>query len=156
MVNLQALGVVRASELQGEDAEDTLLLQQLLVKAHAYLRSYRWCHRIQESYFGLGVAGVVGVFLLRIVGGEGVDDWLWVVVGDLPSCYLVTDDAPDGVSALEVYCELMDDWIAWVRAGCVGKAVFPVDAPATEEAACALGSRLDCLRSTVIPAYKPQ
>ena len=74
------------------------LLQQLLVKAHAYLRSYRWCHGIQESYFGLGVAGVVGVFLLRIVGGEGVDDWLWVVVGDLPSCHLVTDDAPDGVS----------------------------------------------------------
>jgi hypothetical protein len=45
------------------------------------------------------VGGVVSTFLFRIDAEPNIDEWLWVVVGDLPSCYLVTDRASDGIKA---------------------------------------------------------
>ena len=48
------------------------------------------------------IGGVVAVFLFRIDGPPEVDPLLWVVVGDLPTAYLVTDDAPSPAIALDV------------------------------------------------------
>lgn len=150
-VNLTAL--VPAQHLKGEDDEDTARLQQLSGRALAYIQSFQWCRGVRDSYFGLGVGGIVAVFLLNVEGAPGVDDWLWVVVGDLPSCYLVTDGAPDAVSALQVYCDLMSDWVRDVQSGTVDERVFPVRAPPTPEAAQLLATRIECLRATVIPAF---
>ena len=50
----------------GEDEEDTQLFSNMYVEASKYLRSFEWCGEIQESYHGLGVGGVVGVFLFKI------------------------------------------------------------------------------------------
>jgi hypothetical protein len=64
------------------------------------------------------VGGVVVVLLFRIVPArEDVDEWLWVVVGDVPPAYLVTDDAPNPASALDGYIGEMERWVAAVRAG---------------------------------------
>lgn len=143
--------VVPADELRGDDEEDTALLRASLEEATAYLRGFEWCRGIREFYFGAGVGGIVAVFLFRIEPAPGVDQWLWVVVGDLPSAYLVTDRAPDPTAALRRYCELMGDWVASVRAGKGLEAVYPVAAPATLEHAAMLEGRLELLRSTVIP-----
>src|SRR4051812_48819734 len=107
-MSLDMRKVVPAAMLAGEDAEDTALLRGMLERASQYLRSFRWCADIEEAYFGLGVGGVVAVFLFRIRPAQtGVDPLLWVVVGDVPSAYLVTDRAPSPACALEGYVELM-------------------------------------------------
>ena len=98
-------------QMRGDDDEDTALLKGMYEEAASYLRGFKWCRRIAEAYFGLGIGGVVAVFLFRIEGPPEVDQWLWVVVGDLPPAYLVTDDAPTPAVALEVYCSLMADWV---------------------------------------------
>jgi hypothetical protein len=75
----------------GDDAEETGLLQQMLQKATDYLKSFRWCPPIEQIYLGCGVGGVVAVFLFHFRERiQGTDEWLWVVVGDLPSAYLPT------------------------------------------------------------------
>jgi hypothetical protein len=96
---------------------------------------------------------VVGVFLFHIDPAPGVDEWLWVVAGDLPTAYLVTDEAPDPASALEAYCNLMSDWAEAVRAGRDLADVFPVAAEATLEHAEMLANRVSFLRARVIPSF---
>lgn len=58
--------------------------------ASNYLRSFAWCLGIEEAFLGIGIPGVVAVFLVRIVpAGSNIDEWLWTVVGDVPPAYLV-------------------------------------------------------------------
>lgn len=60
--------------------------------AKEFLSSFTWCKEITELYFGCGIGGVIAVFLAQIIPSEStVDDWLWIVVGDVPPAYLVVD-----------------------------------------------------------------
>jgi hypothetical protein len=78
----------------------------MMARARDYLAAHRWCESIDAEYFGFGVGGVVAVCLFRVTLTGGDREWLWVVEGDVPSAYLVTDRAPTPSTALEVYVEL--------------------------------------------------
>lgn len=109
-------------------------------------------------YAEIAVAGVVGVFLCYIEpeAHENVDEWLWVVVGDVPPAYLVTDDAPTSTGALEAYIVEMQTWVAAVNAGKSVDDLIPVSVPPTKEHAAMLQTRLAFLRSRILPEYADQ
>src|SRR5437763_5201194 len=108
-VDLRKLAPV--TKIRGDDRQDTELLKEMLSEAEGYLSGFDWCESIAESYLGIGIGGVVAVFLFRIVPRRNaIDEWLWVVVGDLPPAYLVTDDNPTPRAALEAYVEEMNAW----------------------------------------------
>lgn len=132
--------------MSGDSEEGTLLLRKNLDDAKHYLGAFRWCRRIQEAYFGMGVGGVVAVFLFHIDPAPDADEWLWVIVGDVPSAYLVTDNIKSPDAALDVYCDLMMGWVEAVETHGDLSEVFPVDAPATVNNAAALRSRVRQLR----------
>ena len=98
------------------------------------------------------MGGVVAVFLFRIDPAPPAEEWLWVVTGDLPSAYLVTDEAQTPAAALEGYCALMEDWATAVRSGAPLEDVFPVAAEATKENADSVVKRVNFVRNEVIPA----
>lgn len=144
--------LVPVAEIAGEDEEEMRELRQLARCASDFLSAFKWCKAIRESYEGYGVAGIVGVYLFRIEPAHpGVDEWLWVVVGDLPSAYLVTDGAPTPAAALQIYVEEMSEWVAAVESGRTVEGLIPVKAPATVENAAMLKSRLTFLTQRVIP-----
>ncbi len=152
--NFDFSSVVPAEKMKGEDAEDTELLQRMLGEATEYLEAFDWCRSIEESYFGLGVSGVVAVFLFRIrPKREGIDDLLWVVVGDLPSAYLVTDNSPSPSLALECYVELMSEWVEAATKGQAIDDLIPVNVAPTLENAKLLQGRLEFLSAKIIPLY---
>jgi hypothetical protein len=79
--------------MAGDDEEDSRLLQIMADDAQSYLRSFKRCKGIRETFFGDGYGGIVAVFLFRIERESAdVDEWLWVVFGDVPPAYLVTDE----------------------------------------------------------------
>lgn len=141
-------------EMVGEDEAETALLRDSLDEARRYLLGHSWCRSIEKEFFGLGVGGVVCVFLFEIAAAPGVDEQLWVVCGDLPSAYLMTDSASRPVDALELYCGLMNDWVLAVRGQRDIGSVFPVDAAATDENARQLETRIAFLREEVVAAYQ--
>jgi len=97
-------GVVPLSQMVGGDAEDTKLLSVMAAGAENFIRCFSWCREIREAYFGDGYGGIVAVFLFRIESSRtDVDEWLWVVFGDVPPAYLVTDLAKIPSQALIVY-----------------------------------------------------
>ncbi len=138
--------------MKGDSAADTQLLNEMADEAKAFLSAFEWCARIEESYFGCGVGGVVGVFYFRIVPATGgVDEALWVVVGDVPPAYLVTDESPTPSAALRAYVDQMKEWVSAVEMGQSVEDLIPVNAPATPETARALKSRLDSLEAEILP-----
>ena len=97
----------------------------------------------------------MAVFLFHIEPNRpGIDEWLWVVVGDLPSAYLVLDNANCPSEALEGYLEEMFRWVELAKQGRSSKKVIPVNAPANPEFAQMLESRLEVLRNTIVPAFR--
>lgn len=153
MSEMKYKSLVPADGLKGDDAEDTSLLRGMLADARQYLLDKPWCRSVAESYFGLGVGGVVGAFLFRIEPEQDADDWLWIVVGDLPSAYLVVDQIERPVDALVVYCDIMQGWVDAVINGTPLDDEYPVEAPADVEHAHMLGQRVQMIRDEVIPIF---
>lgn len=144
-------GLIPEDQIKGEDEEETRKLKSMLQRAKAYIGKFTWCPPIARAYMGLGIGGVVGVFLIQLKEKiKGQDEYLWVVEGDLPSAYLVIDNAQDPISALEIYCELMEDWILAVEKGDSLKDVYPVDAPADKKHAAMLRSRIQFIRGKIL------
>ncbi|MFA5192329.1 MAG: hypothetical protein WC740_16605 [Verrucomicrobiia bacterium] len=150
-VDLDAL--MPAEHMTGDDAEDTELLKKMLETATHYIRGFRWCPGIDRVYLGYGVGGVVAVFLFHFQEKiDGTEEWLWVIVGDLPSAYLVVVDGPkDAPAALRVYCELMEDWANAILNGQPLDDHFPVEAKPTPNNATSLLNRLDFIKSELLP-----
>jgi hypothetical protein len=141
--------------MQAETSEETQQLHALAARANEYIQGQSWCTQIIATYFGAGVGSILGVFLFQFQPWvKQTDEFLWVVVGDLPSAYLVVDNAPEPVAALEQYCNVMDDWISAARAGQGVETVFPVDAHASEDNAMVLARRLLYIRSELVPLFR--
>ena len=125
-----------------------------VMEALDYITSHSWCPPQKDMFLACGVGGVIALFLVefteKIAGSP--DDALWLVVGDLPSAYFVTENATHPRAALETYCNLMDDWVAAVLDGGDLDEVYPVEAEPSEQNEQELASRLRYLRAEVIPA----
>ena len=154
---LPVCGVVPTAVMTGEDQEETTRLREMEDQARAFLSSFPWFESIVELYFGDGVGGVCAVFFAQIKPSRpDVDEYLWVVVGDLPSAYMVTDDCRTPKQALEGYIEEMRKWVALARLSQTSPDVIPINVPATPEGAEALESRLDALEQKIIPRWFDQ
>ena len=144
----------RFSDITGDDADDTRLLREMAEEARRYITSHSWCPPQKDLFLACGVGGVIALFLVDFtekIGGSP-DDSLWLVVGDLPSAYFVTENATHPRAALETYCNLMDDWITAVLDDGDLDEVYPVEAEPSEQNARELESRLRFLRAEILPA----
>jgi len=120
-------------------------------EAKDFLCKKRWCKGIVNVFYGDGCEGIIAIFLVEIVPESAdVDKLLWVVVGDVPPAYLVTDVIERPLEALKVYIEEMRAWVDAVKAGKAVENIIPVNAPPTKEYADMLAVRLDFLRDNFL------
>ncbi|HET8555027.1 MAG TPA: hypothetical protein VFL78_09395 [Rhodanobacteraceae bacterium] len=142
----------KLSDIAGDSNVDTAKLREMAAMAKDYLKSFSWCPPINNIYLAYGVGGIVAVFLVDFPWKiQGTDDELWVIIGDLPSAYLVVEPMDDEAHALERYCDLMDQWIAAVRNSDDLSGVFPVSVEPTVKHAEMLYNRIEFLRTEIIP-----
>jgi hypothetical protein len=152
--NIPVTGVVTVSQMIGDDEDETSRLQKMELRARDYLLSFGWCDSIRNLYFGSGVGDVFAVFFAHIQSSHPeVDEYLWIIVGDLPPAYLVADDCPTPRDALICYLELMREWVALAKEGKASENVIPVNVPATPEWAEVLEGRLNTLEKEIIPMW---
>jgi hypothetical protein len=154
-IKVPVKGVVPLNQMFGGDDEDIKLLRIMASSAENYLSCFPWCGRIREMYFGDGYGGIVAVFLFHIEPSrDAVDDWIWVVYGDVPPAYLVTDVCKTPSQALEGYVEEMLKWVELAKQGRSSRDVIPVNVPATPENAANLETRLKLLQEVIVPAFR--
>lgn len=140
-------------DLVGDDDEDTDLLRSMAQEARDYIGGFRWAPPVSRQYLAFGVGGILALFLMEFERAiEGFEDrQLWTVVGDLPPAYFVTDECPAPRDAIETYCQLMEDWADQVLSGRDLSDAFPIEAAPTQEHAQMLKSRLEFIRTKLIP-----
>ncbi len=127
----------------------------MLDEAREFIRFYEWCKEIREEYVGAFFEGIIGVFLFRILPSRPeVDEWVWVLVGDLPSAYMAHPDCKDPPSTVDCYIGAMGDWVDAARAGTSVAELIPVDVPATPANAEMLSTRLTLLSDEVLPILR--
>ena len=92
--------------------------------------------------------------MFRIVpSDEKIEEYLWVVVGDLPPLYLVTEAAATSAVALLRYIEVMTLWAEAAIAGTACSGLPPVEADFSRENGTALQTRLKILREYLVDEY---
>jgi hypothetical protein len=149
-MNFSLSGVVPLEQMVGEDETESLLLRQS-VEAKEYLGEFDWCSAVGLGYWGGGVGKVFGVFLFEIEPKTtDVDQWLWVIVGDIPSLHLVTDQCRSPKEAAEMYLALMTEWVALARMGRSSPDLPPTGVEPTPERAEELEGRLAFIRAKIL------
>ncbi|MCW3116488.1 MAG: hypothetical protein JWM28_570, partial [Chitinophagaceae bacterium] len=102
-------------------------------------------------YLADGVGGIVAIFLVKFTHKiQDTDDRLWLVVGDIPSAYLVVESNDTPAKVLEEYCQLMEEWISAVEISGDLQGVYPVDAAPTIANAEQLKERVYLLRKEIV------
>ena len=129
-------------------------LVSLYSEAKDFLEFYDWCSEIKESYVGMIYLGIIAIFLFEITPShESIDEWLWVIVGDVPPAYLTLDECPNPATALDGYIGAMTEWVNAVNAGNSVKNVIPVNINATKKNSIFLKKRLDFLDEFILSNY---
>jgi len=127
----------------------------MLDEAVSYILSRDWCTSVAEKYFGIGVGGIVAVFLFPIRPKQkDIDEWLWVVVGDLPPAYIVREHNRTPVQALEAYVMEMRKWVSAVKSGARVDNLIPVNSRPEMKHALQLESRLSFVERKLIPLFQ--
>jgi hypothetical protein len=155
--------LVPAADFYGEDPEDQRLLLEMIERGHSWLVSHNWCKSIAECYVGdIAVGGIVVVLLVQIIpSSDDVDEWLWLIVGDVPPAYLVTDDAPNPATALAIYLDLVKEWVSAAEQGDDVSGLMPINTPDGDEPltptssnAEALGVRIESIQRLVLDYHQ--
>lgn len=130
-------------------------ISSLYQEASAFLEHYTWCLEIKESFVGMFYPGIVAIFLFKITPSRPeVDEWIWVLVGDIPPAYLTIEECPNPACALDGYIGAMQEWVEAVNSDQSVAKLIPVNVPATKEYAEALASRLNFLNERILSEYQ--
>jgi hypothetical protein len=134
------------------EIEELRAILTLYKEAKEYLEAFKWCISTKKSWYDkdCGIYEKVGVFLFEIEPADNyVDDFIWVIVGDIPSVYL-DKSIKTGKEALNTYCELMQEWIDNVKAQKSLDECFPIGVDATHENADLLNSRITFIKRELL------
>jgi hypothetical protein len=144
---------VPLAEMRGDDELDDKLLHEMADKAIRYIRECPWCIDIHEQFFGDGYGGIVALFLLRVtIRGLKNPEWIWVIVGDMPSAYLEAEGFKSPQAALRRYIDGIEDWIATPENERGSrKDLPPIDVPPADEFIEMLRVRMETLRAQILP-----
>ena len=140
------------TELAGEDAEETVALHDLVERAEDFALSMQFCDALKGKWYAFGMAPIFAVFLFYADNTEGeneIDDWFWVIVGDIPGGIVLSGFADNPEDALRVYIGQHRDWVEAVNIGEPVDNLVPVNIPATREWAEQLEAGLDRLEGTL-------
>jgi len=156
MINIEFRDLTKIEEFRVLSQEE-IDFRAMFTEALREVNFYDWCQEVTESYVGIYEAEIVGVFLFRINPiAEYVDEFVWVIVGDIPTIYITPEESPNAACALDSYIGAMRKW---VRAAENGESILnlvPVNVDANLENAKMLKSRLDILHYFLQSNYEEE
>jgi hypothetical protein len=124
----------------------------LVLKVNEFLDKFKWASGRKNLWVADCIPGVLGIFLVELdPQGRDIDQYIWVVVGDLPPAYLSSEYAKSPKDALDGYIGEMMAWVEAVENGNPTDELIPNNGALTLANARALRSRLEFLGHKVLP-----
>jgi hypothetical protein len=147
-VQNELLRHVRPLVLEKEQEE----YSDLVEKANSFLDGFSWADGRKGLWIAECIPGIIGIFLVELdPSGQNIDQFTWVVVGDLPPAYLSSAYAKSPWDALDGYMGEMKAWVDAVENGQPTHELIPVNGAPTLANAQALRSRLEFLGREILP-----
>jgi hypothetical protein len=120
-------------------------------KSVRYLLGFKWCREIKNSFLYTNLGSIFCIFLFEIENTQStMDNFLWVIVGDIPSMYLDTYGPKSTTEVLEDYIRLAEDWINHIKGGKSIDECYPFCAEPTIELAELLEAKVSFMKSTLM------
>ncbi|WP_183563136.1 hypothetical protein [Mucilaginibacter sp. SP1R1] len=120
-------------------------------EAQNYLLNFKWCDEIKDSFLYTNIGSVLCIFLFEIINTQNSeDDFVWIVVGDIPPMYLDVYGAKTTKNVIEDYISLSEDWIDHIKAGKSVDKCYPFNAEPTVELAGLLEKRISFMKNTLL------
>ena len=141
---------------QLKEVEEGNDIAPLHEEAISFLYSHKWCNKVGKGWYDedFSILDKLGVFLFEIEPiNDDVDNHIWIIVGDLPSVYLDAS-VETGKEALEIYCEIISEWVGNVLKGQSLEESYPVAAEPTQENAELLKKRIAFIRRELLMEAK--
>ena len=137
------------------NSNDPRSLKKFSDEAVIFLESHNWCKNIKNGYLDFGIDGILGVFYFEIeTNSVNADNFLWVIIGDLPPAYIAINDCPNGYCALDAYVGEMQEWIKAVKNGQSVGDLIPVNVEPNLKNASLLENRLNFIDSKILAKHK--
>lgn len=138
------------STLDLSDKED-VVVHKLYHEAETYLLSHPWCSDIEEAWVGAQWDDILTIFLLKINSNQlDVDEYVWIIIGDIPSAYIDIESATNIKEVLECYIFIMTEWIEAVQKNKAVEECYPVEVSPTQENAIMLEKRLKFIEEKML------
>jgi hypothetical protein len=120
-------------------------------RAEAYLKGFKWCDEIKNCSLYTNIGRVFCIFLFEIENSASREDnFLWVIVGDIPSMYLDTFGPKTTKEVVEEFVGLAEDWIDSIKAGVGVDECYPFNTEPTLELAELLEKKVSFMKSTLM------
>ena len=133
-----------------QEVEEFQAILMLYNEAKTYLENFKWCKKTIKCWYDFGLYEKIGVFLFQIEPiSDEVDNFIWIIVGDLPSAYLDCS-VLTGNEALKIYVEIMTEWADNILQGKSVDNCFPVNASPTIENANLLKKRINFIKAEIL------
>ena len=154
-MNINFNKVVEFNAIDHDLTADIDEIRKLQQEARTFLESHPWCKGVKRVYSGFAYPGVVAVFLFQLIPGhKDVDEWVWVIVGDVPPAYITCDVAPNPAAALDAYIGAMEKWVNAAKNERPVDGLIPVNVPPTKTYAEQLEGRMKFLDGQILSLYK--
>jgi hypothetical protein len=120
-------------------------------EAKNYLLGFKWCTEIKNSFLYTNLGSAFCIFIFEILNSQSnEDDFLWVIVGDIPSMYLDIHGPQTTKEVVEDYIGLAENWIGNVKSGKPVDECYSFNAEPTIELAEFLEKRVSFMKNTLL------
>ncbi|MFT6461081.1 MAG: hypothetical protein ACJA0Y_000575 [Maricaulis maris] len=134
------------------DDEAAAILSEESNEAQGYIEAQRWCGEIKAAYVAMIEPGVISIFLFnQIPKRSGIDPYIWVVVGDIPSAYIPCFEIPRPYDALSGYIYEMRRWSDAAIQGNSVEGLYPIGLEPTVELGRALAKKVGFIERNILP-----
>jgi hypothetical protein len=126
----------------------------LIPYAQNYLYGFKWCKNIQKGWLFTNIGTAICIFLFEVENLQAEapeDNYLWVIVGDLPRMYLVTFNVETTKDVILDYIDLTNEWISNVEKGLSLEDCYPIVSEKTPETLNKLKMRIKFLDEQLVP-----
>jgi hypothetical protein len=130
------------------------MIYKMYSDVKSYIGGFNWCKGIINCWYDRGLPDKFGVFFVQmdVSDPSNIDEYVWVIVGDIPPAYIDVS-AKNGAVALLYYVNLMEEWATNVLEGRSVETCIPVNAPSDSKFANMLMKRLTIIAEEFLVNY---
>ena len=131
-------------------------VSKLAEEAQNYLKSHKWCDKIIQGWLAEEWGYILSIFYfeLKPTQSSNADNYVWIIVGDLPPAYIDIQSASNSFEALNAYVLIMEEWINNIKQGKSVDDCFPINVEPSIKYADMLSSRINIIKSDFLPSLR--